>query len=198
MKPYFDTNHAAGLLFLIIVLAWGAMELAEFSQGLSARQGATRISSRRSWLAVALCVIAMNVVLYAAPRLVPAAAIRPAGGAFAAGVVVLLSGLILRGWSFKALGEYFTFTVMVSSDQPVVAAGPYRVLRHPSYTGVLLACAGVGLASANWVAMAGVTLLPLVPLLWRIHVEETALLTTVGDSYRAYASQHKRLVPLVW
>jgi protein-S-isoprenylcysteine O-methyltransferase Ste14 len=140
----------------------------------------------------------MNVVLYAAPRLVPAAAIRPAGGAFAAGVVVLLSGLILRGWSFKALGEYFTFTVMVSSDQPVVAAGPYRVLRHPSYTGVLLACAGVGLASANWVAMAGVTLLPLVPLLWRIHVEETALLTTVGDSYRAYASQHKRLVPLVW
>jgi protein-S-isoprenylcysteine O-methyltransferase Ste14 len=56
----------------------------------------------------------------------------------------------------------------------------------------------VGLASANWVAMAGVTLLPLVPLLRRIHVEETALLTTVADSYRAYASQHKRLVPLVW
>jgi isoprenylcysteine carboxyl methyltransferase (ICMT) family protein YpbQ len=40
----------------------------------------------------------------------------------------------LRGWSFAALGQYFTFTVMVSSDQPVVTAGPYRVLRHPSYT----------------------------------------------------------------
>jgi hypothetical protein len=45
-SPYFDTNHAAGLLFLIIVLAWGAMELAEFSQGLSARQGAAGV--RRS------------------------------------------------------------------------------------------------------------------------------------------------------
>jgi protein-S-isoprenylcysteine O-methyltransferase Ste14 len=104
----------------------------------------------------------------------------------------------LRGWSFAALGQYFTFTVMVSSDQPVVTAGPYRVLRHPSYTGILLACMGVGLAAANWAGLAAITLLPLAILLWRIHIEENALLATLGDRYRTYASHHKRLVPLVW
>ena len=41
-------------------------------------------------------------------------------------------------------------------------------------------------------------LLPLAVILWRIYVEENALLTTLGDRYRAYASQHKRLVPLIW
>ena len=56
---------------------------------------------------------------------------------------------MLRGWSIMTLGEYFTGRVMVSADQPVITAGPYRVLRHPSYFGFLLCCAGAGLASAN-------------------------------------------------
>ena len=107
----------------------------------------------------------------------------------------MLAGIALRGWSFKALGEYFTRTAMVSPDQPVVTAGPYRLLRHPSYAGVLLACTGIGLASANWVGLAGLALLPLALILWRIHIEENALLTTLGDRYRAYAGHHKRLVP---
>ncbi len=198
MKPYFDTNHVAGLLLLLVVLAWGAMELSQLSQSLDARKGATRIA-RPSWrVATWACLIAGGVMLHLAPRIVPAAAIRPGAAAFAAGMVILLAGLVLRGWSFKTLGTYFTYTVMVSSNQPVVANGPYRVLRHPSYTGLLLALAGVGLTSANWVGLAAMTLLPLTAILWRIHVEEGALLTTLGDRYRCYASQHKRLVPLVW
>jgi len=72
------------------------------------------------------------------------------------------------------------------------------VLRHPSYTGLLLAFAGLGLTAANWVSLAGVVILPLVALLWRIHAEERALLATLGDRYRSYAAQHKRLIPLVW
>jgi len=87
---------------------------------------------------------------------------------------------------------------MVSSDQPVITAGPYRVLRHPGYTAVLLIGLAVGLASANWAGLAAVMLLILTPLLWRIHIEENALLTTLGDRYRAYAAHHKRLVPLIW
>jgi protein-S-isoprenylcysteine O-methyltransferase Ste14 len=143
-------------------------------------------------------VIAASVMLYLAPRIVPAAAIRPGAAAFAVGMVVLLGGLVLRGWSIKTLGEYFTGRVMVSVDQPVITAGPYRLLRHPSYTGLLLACAGAGLASANWAGVAAMVLLPAAAVLWRIHAEETALLATLGDRYRAYASRHKRLVPLLW
>ena len=42
MKPYFDTNHLAGPLLLIVTIAWGAMELSQFSRGLEARKGTRR------------------------------------------------------------------------------------------------------------------------------------------------------------
>ncbi len=195
MRPYFETSHPAGLLLLIITMAWGAMELANVS---NTRDDATKVGGGGRRFAVLPAMIVATVMLYLAPPIAPAAAIRPAVAAFAAGTVILLGGLVLRGWSIKTLGDYFTGMVMVSSDQPVIAAGPYRVLRHPSYTGFLLACTGVGLAAANWAALAAMVLLPLAVLLWRIRAEENALLTTLGDRYRAYAAQHKRLVPLVW
>jgi protein-S-isoprenylcysteine O-methyltransferase Ste14 len=198
MKPYVDTNHAAGLLILIVLLAWGMMELTEFSQGHERQDGASTIGQRSFRLAAVVCAIATTVVFYLAPHIVPTATIRPGAIAFALGLAMLLAGISLRGWSFKALGQYFTFAIMVSSDQPVVATGPYRLVRHPSYTGILLACTGIGLTSANWAGLAGVTLLPLAFICWRIHVEENALLATLGDRYRCYASQHKRLVPLIW
>jgi protein-S-isoprenylcysteine O-methyltransferase Ste14 len=198
MKPYFETNHIAGPLLLVVALAWGAMELSQFSRGLEARKGATKIGGATSRAVFLACLTAASVFLYLAPRIVPAAVIRPGAVAFAAGMAILVAGLVLRGWSFKTLGEYFTFTVMVSTDQPVVANGPYRLLRHPSYTGILLACIGAGLTSANWAGLATMALLPLSVILWRIHIEENALMTTLGDRYRAYASQHQRLVPLIW
>jgi protein-S-isoprenylcysteine O-methyltransferase Ste14 len=143
-------------------------------------------------------LIATTIVVNVAPHAVPAATIRPGAVACAVGLLILLAGLVLRGWSFKALGQYFTHDVMVSPEQPVITVGPYRVLRHPSYTAVLLIGIGVGLASANWAGLAVVMLLILTPLLWRIHIEENALLVTLGDRYCAYAAHHKRLVPLVW
>ncbi|HJZ01547.1 MAG TPA: isoprenylcysteine carboxylmethyltransferase family protein [Streptosporangiaceae bacterium] len=196
MNAYFDTNHAAAALFTVTIAAWGMMELSQRSQ--PSREGATKIAGIGGRLVALAFVIATTVVATLTPRVFPAAAIRPGAVAFAAGMVVLLAGLVLRGWSFKALGQYFTHTVMVSSDQPVIASGPYRVLRHPSYTGIILAAIGIGLASANWADLAGLLLLTLTALLWRIRIEEAALMTTLGDRYRAYAAQHKRLVPLVW
>ena len=196
MNAYFATNHAAAALFTVTIAAWGMMELSQRSQ--PSREAATKIAGIGGRLVALAFVIATTVVATLTPRVFPAAAIRPGAVAFAAGMVVLLAGLVLRGWSFKALGQYFTHTVMVSSDQPVIACGPYRVLRHPSYTGIILAATGIGLATANWADLAGLLLLTLTALLWRIRIEEAALLTTLGDRYRAYAAQHKRLVPLVW
>ncbi len=63
----------------------------------------------------------------------------------------------------------------------------------------MLACIGVGLASANWAGLAAsMALRPLAVILWRIHIEENALMTTLGDRYRGYASHHDRLVQLIW
>ncbi len=200
MKPYFDTNHIAGLLILLLTLVWLVMELSEYSQQREhPRQGATRVGSLTTWrIAVLACLVLTNIALYLAPHLVPGATIRAGAVAFAVGFGLMLAGVVLRGWSFKALGDYFTFTVMVSDDQQVVSAGPYRLLRHPSYAAIQLICVGVGLASANWVGLAFVTLVPLALLLYRIRIEERALLSALGDRYRDYAVGRKRLVPLVW
>jgi protein-S-isoprenylcysteine O-methyltransferase Ste14 len=195
MKPYFDISHLAGALTLVAVLCWAMIEAAHLGNG---RQEATKVGGAGRRFTAWPFLTAASAVLYLAPPLVPAAAIRPAAVAFAIGFVILLAGLVLRGWSIKTLGAYFTASVKVSTDQPVITAGPYRMLRHPSYTGLLLIVTGIGLASANWVGLAGMALLTLAGLLWRIHAEERALLTTLGDPYRAYAARHKRLVPLVW
>ncbi len=96
------------------------------------------------------------------------------------------------------LGRYFTFTVMTSAEQPVITTGPYRFVRHPGYTGVVLVVVGAGLVTGNWIGLAAWSLLVVLPLLYRIHVEEHALLAALGDRYGTYAAAHKRLIPLVW
>lgn len=195
--PYYD-KHPAGILLLIIALIWFGMEATRFTDSRDARPEATRVT--RPWWRVAAVAgfIATNVVLYLASHLIPAAGIHPGAVSFGVGLVLMAAGVALRGWAFATLGRYFTLNVMVSADQQVISSGPYRVLRHPSYTGVLLISAGVGLAAANWVSLAALVVLPLALLLWRIHVEEAALLATLDDRYRSYAAGHKRLIPLVW
>jgi len=197
MKPYFLT-HPIGILYLLVVLSWYLMEGVQFARQQEWRQEAARISPRSFWPAYWACVAAATTMLILAPHVAPAAAIGHGAAAFAVGMVMLVAGIALRVWSFQVLGQYFTFTVKVSPDQPVVARGPYRVLRHPGYAGGLLAIAAVGVLNGNWVGLAAVVLPWLALVVWRIRVEENALLATLGGRYRAYAARHKRLVPLVW
>jgi protein-S-isoprenylcysteine O-methyltransferase Ste14 len=196
--PYYNAHLAAGVLIGIALLGWFALEIKKFTQGRRWQKGATRPSQRGWWLAAGVCAITANLVMRYAPRIAPAADVRPGAVAFALGMAVLLSGIGLRAWSFRTLGQYFTFTVKVSPDQTVVSNGPYQLLRHPSYSGLMLITIGLGLASANWLALAVTTVMWLAMILWRIRIEENALLNTLGDSYRTYAAEHKRLVPLVW
>ena len=86
----------------------------------------------------------------------------------------------------------------VDAGQPVVSRGPYRRVRHPSYTGLLLILAGFGLACGDWRSVAICLVLPLPALLWRIRVEEAELVRVLGEPYRAYAARTDRLVPGVW
>jgi protein-S-isoprenylcysteine O-methyltransferase Ste14 len=128
----------------------------------------------------------------------PLATIRPAALADWIALVLFWGGISLRLWSFRTLGRYFTFTVQTSSDQPVINQGPYRVIRHPSYSGLLLIFIAVGLFIGNWYSFVVLTVAVAGGLVFRIRVEERALLQSLGDSYRDYAATHKRLVPLIW
>ena len=132
MKPYFDTN-SAGVLLLIVLVAWLSIEAIQLVRQSRWRAGTTRTGRRSFWLGFAACLIVTNAALYLGPSAFPVAAIRPGAAAFAAGMAIMVAGVVLRGWSFHALGQYFTAVIKVSPDQPVITSGPYRLLRHPSY-----------------------------------------------------------------
>lgn len=121
----------------------------------------------------------------------------PARAAYV-GVAVIWLGIGLRQWAVWTLGRFFTLVVRVSEGQPVVDRGPYRWVRHPSYTGLMLSLAGLGLALGNWLSLLALVVLPGVGLAVRIRVEERALLAGLGEPYRAYAERRKRLVPHLW
>jgi hypothetical protein len=82
MNPYFDTNHLAGALLLVAVLCWGMIEAAHLG---NSRQGATKVGGGGRRLAAWPFLLAASAVLYLAPHIVPAAAIRPPAVAFTIG-----------------------------------------------------------------------------------------------------------------
>ena len=114
------------------------------------------------------------------------------------GLIVFVVGIAIRWYSIIRLGRFFTVDVTISAGHKVVDTGPYRFVRHPSYTGALIAFIGYGLCVGNWIAFA-VLLVPITAaFFWRMHVEEHALVEALGDDYRRYAARTKRLIPLVY
>jgi protein-S-isoprenylcysteine O-methyltransferase Ste14 len=114
------------------------------------------------------------------------------------GLVLIGAGIALRQWAFTTLGRFFTIDVRVAPGQTVVDRGPYRWVRHPSYTGLILSFAGFGLALGNWGSLAAAALVPTAGLLYRIRFEERTLLNGLGEPYRRYAEGRPRLFPGVW
>jgi protein-S-isoprenylcysteine O-methyltransferase Ste14 len=183
----------ARLVFYISVAAFAAGEL---SQALKGRRDATRND--------VVGEVVFRVVFFAAILVLPLArtlapdAVLDGPAVFALGVTVGCLGLLLRWWSFATLGTYFTTVVKTSADQVVVERGPFRVLRHPSYTGLLAVFVGAGLMLGNWVGLAVSFLLLLVGLLFRLLREERAMIATLGDAYVNFAKDRARLVPFIW
>ena len=114
------------------------------------------------------------------------------------GLILFLLGLVIRWISIIHLGRFFTVNVAIAEDHQLIITGPYRFVRHPSYTGSLLIFLGYGLCMLNIFSLAAVFLPVAAAFLWRMHVEETALREAFGERYRDYATRTRRLIPLVY
>ncbi|MGI9147865.1 MAG: methyltransferase family protein [Chloroflexota bacterium] len=114
------------------------------------------------------------------------------------GLVVAWAGMLLRLWAVLSLGRFFTTRVQVLADQRVVTSGPYRLVRHPSYLGLLILFFGLGLALGDLASAVVMIVLPAVGLVKRIAVEEAALRGGLGDSYIEYCGGRSRLIPGIW
>jgi protein-S-isoprenylcysteine O-methyltransferase Ste14 len=114
---------------------------------------------------------------------------------FAVGLSTLILGSLLRRYCFRTLGQYFTGDVRARSDQPVIRTGPYRLVRHPSYTAGIMMFVGIGLALGSWFSFVLLTIAAIATYAYRVTIEERALLNTIGESYRDYMRETKRFVP---
>ena len=175
----------------------GAFALGEFSQVLRLRIGA-QVADLSGEVLFRVLFFGGILMLPLCSSVVPGAVIPGGAVPFLIGAVVGWLGLLLRWWCFITLGRYFTTVLKTSPDQAIVDRGPYRVLRHPSYTGLLLALVGGGLMLGNWAGALASFALVIAAVLYRIRIEEHALITTVGDAYRLFSKTRARLVPFVW
>ena len=116
---------------------------------------------------------------------------------FVAGVVLLILGSLLRRWCFRTLGQYFTGDVKARADQPVIRTGPYRFVRHPSYTAGIMMFTGIGLALGSWLSFLLITIASIATYWYRVTIEERALLGTIGEQYASFMKERKRFIPYI-
>ncbi|MBF4801489.1 methyltransferase family protein [Aeromonas hydrophila] len=113
------------------------------------------------------------------------------------GIAVILLGLAFRWCAILKLKKYFTVNVAILDDHQLLTSGLYRYIRHPAYLGVIIAFCGMGLALGSYLAMAVLVIPVTLVFLWRIHIEEQALLAAFPESYRIYQKTSWRLIPLI-
>ena len=107
----------------------------------------------------------------------------------------ILFGMVVRWHAVSTLGRFFTVDVAIQDGHEIVDRGLYRWIRHPAYTGILVAFLGLGFAFGTWLGLALATVPPATVLVWRIRTEEEALLGEFGARYRDYRERTERLVP---
>lgn len=114
------------------------------------------------------------------------------------GIAMMIAGMLLRAWAVHVLADHFTVEVTIQPGHRLIRRGPYRWLRHPSYTGSLMTFYGFALALGNLGSLLVIVLPVTAAFFRRIRVEERVLSEAFPTQYAAYARQTKRLVPFVW
>ncbi|HYZ91543.1 MAG TPA: isoprenylcysteine carboxylmethyltransferase family protein [Actinomycetota bacterium] len=142
-----DPVIGARIFFWVAMGIWGGLEVRTSIVRAGSDTGEDAGSQRWSLgatlaglLGVLIIDAAMSELLVAEEKQTPF---------LVAGGLVVLGGVALRIWSIRTLGRFFTYRVMTTEDQRVVSGGPYRFVRHPSYTALLVSCIGAGISTAN-------------------------------------------------
>ena len=196
MLPVVYSNPVLAWIFGITIVIWFVPEMARMFLRRPEPQAQTR--DRRSALVLNLCIwggILLANIAASAFRQFAIPWQRMA--LFAAGILLMLAGIAFRWYSIRVLGRFFTAVVAIQPGHRIVEEGPYRWLRHPSYSGALMTFLGYALALSNWASFLIIAVFTAVGYGYRISVEEQALVAGLGDAYRAYMKRTKRIIPFV-
>jgi protein-S-isoprenylcysteine O-methyltransferase Ste14 len=197
MAPLPDTRLAAQIPFYAVVVIWVLLEVRVRVRSRLNPQGTRQ--DRGSLLVVIAAVYGGFFGGFELAHRAQSAAFEDGRWVlFVVGTVLMCAGIAIRQWAVALLGDLFTVDVRVHAGQTVVERGPYRWVRHPSYTGLILTFVGIGLALGNWAALIVLAVLPIAGLVVRIRFEERALLDGLGEPYRRFAASRAHLFPGLW
>jgi protein-S-isoprenylcysteine O-methyltransferase Ste14 len=192
IEPLYLDSHTAHTVVSVSLGAWGLGEL-----WLRLRNRGGEDHFEWTLVAVAGCVgLGVGLAFVAVGH--RTAAFAGGWAPFLVGEALFLAGLALRYWSVHTLGRFFKVTVSIQAGHRVIRSGPYRLLRHPSYSGLLVAMLGLGLMLETWLGLVALIVLPLIGVLIRIRAEESALIDALGSEYASYAAETRRLIPGLW
>jgi protein-S-isoprenylcysteine O-methyltransferase Ste14 len=182
---------AIGVLWLVWLGYWW----------LSARdvKRTTRADSTRDQLTYRIPLV-LGILCLSAPRWIPRALHRrflpPGPAAPVAGLVLLAAGLAFAIWARRHLGRNWSASVVVKEDHALIRTGPYRRVRHPIYTGMLLAFLGTVIAVGQWRGLIGFVLV-LLSFLLKSRMEEARMAETFPE-YADYRLHTAALIPGIY
>jgi protein-S-isoprenylcysteine O-methyltransferase Ste14 len=197
MRALFYSQSWSTIVFWVAFAIWAIPEfVGAFTQ--YARGSASR-RDRGSYIVVILGILVGIYLAFFLASAVPGATL---GGGwqviFGVGIALALLGVALRWYAIWVLGRYFTRDVAVQPGQQVVQSGPYRFIRHPSYSGTLLAMLGLGLAFTNWASLVALVACTFATHMYRVLVEEQALREALGQPYVDYMRHTRRFIPFLF
>ena len=174
--------------------------LSEIGLGLKKRASAAdaQIADKGSLNLLWVVIVAGVTLSFMVASRMPEARMGSPHAAAVGGAALFALGLAIRWYSIIHLGKFFTVNVAISADHRLIDTGPYRFVRHPSYTGALMAFLGLALCVGNWVSLAVMAVPIFFVFMRRMRVEEQALLRAFPDHYRGYMKRTKRLIPAVF
>jgi protein-S-isoprenylcysteine O-methyltransferase Ste14 len=190
-----DLRSVLSLLIPVLWIAWMLYWWA-------AARNAKAIQRKESALSRAAHIVPFTIAawLLAAGRVPIAFLNQPvvprSVGLAVAGAVVTAIGLAFTVWARVHLAGNWSATVTIKENHTLVRDGPYRYVRHPIYTGILLAIVGTGMVGNEWRGVLAVAIA--VAALWRkLRLEEQWLTETFGEEYRRYRKEVRALIPFV-
>jgi protein-S-isoprenylcysteine O-methyltransferase Ste14 len=197
MIPVFATNRIDLYLFQISSAIWFVPELISTFSRNRVRDARTR--DQASGFVLMICIYAgiflgLQTSFTAGQFAIP----WDRTLLFGIGIFLLLAGVAFRWYAIWVLGKFFTRVVTIQPGHTVIEKGPYRYIRHPSYSGAMLSFLGFGLSFTNWLSLGLIITGTVIGYAYRVHVEEQALVEGLGQPYRDYMQHTKRFIPFVF
>ncbi len=196
MQPLFAQNPLFRNVLLAGYIIWAVMEVILGIRQITHLRAGAQLRDKGSRAVIAATVGLGIVLCLLLPRAVAATTITSVF-VFWFGIALVYAGLAFRLYAIIVLGRYFTPSVAVEASQQVVEDGPYKLIRHPGSTGLLIMFLGFGLSSTNWLSLLALMGCALIGFSYRIHVEERVLQEHLGQRYQEYMRRTKRLIPFV-